>query len=428
MRSRLMFQIILMFLVFLLGSACSVMEPLEEEDPATDDGNREEEPVVTDPGTGMRIAALDYQITDLNDPDALAKYARADLLIVGTWQFWDANLDLSVLRAANPDQKIVAYFRTKCVREEWAQVPAAGTSYQHELYKAAAPYLSRTTAGDTLSDWPGALVFDYTNPAARQAVLDVFVSYQNSSENRFDGVFWDYFAPWLWIPDSVEMDGEPDMDGDGVPHWDDEDEKQAFVDAQDAWVDEMRVALGEDFIQIANGVRACQDSVFASKFDGMFYEIFPNLGFPGSGRFQLALDPEVPNNLFAARQWPRTRNGGPWLILSNMHPVGTYVDSDGNPQILDADDFTRIIALLTDNTAITYAGSGARDAGIPSVEYNLGSPVGGMQVEGDVYRREFQHGSVELYMGSGDFPLPFEFQVIQDGKVIHDMDLPTIER
>ena len=36
----------------------------------------------------LRIAALDYQVGDLSDPAELAKYTRADILIVHPDQFW----------------------------------------------------------------------------------------------------------------------------------------------------------------------------------------------------------------------------------------------------------------------------------------------------------------------------------------------------
>jgi hypothetical protein len=111
-----------------------------------------------------------------------------------------------------------------------------------------------------------------------------------------------------------------------------------------------------------------------------------------------------------------------------MHHIGAFIDSDGVRHNLDGDDFTRIIALLTDGTAITYEGFGVRDAGIPRVPYNLGNPLGGVEVQGDHYLREFQNGTVELFMGSGDYPMPFDFRVTQGGSVIHDLDFPSIDR
>jgi hypothetical protein len=138
MRSFDLFKLLLLLVLLLGMGACSVVEPVDgdpagespirddEDPPAGEDPPGDEEPPPVELGDGLRIAALDYYIDDLNDPEALEKYARAELLIVGPWQFWDANLDLSVLRAANPEQKIVAYFRTKCVREEWVEPPGRG--------------------------------------------------------------------------------------------------------------------------------------------------------------------------------------------------------------------------------------------------------------------------------------------------------------
>jgi len=412
--------------ILLLIAACTM--PAETETP---DGayGYEDDRYVTPEESGLRIAALDYEVGDLTDPANLAKYARADLLIVQPWQFWNNSLDLGLLRAANPDLKIVAYFRSKCIRTAWSVPPESGQLYTHDLYQAGLPYLGRTTTGDTLSDWPGTWFIDYTNPAARRAQLDVFKHYQATSPNKFDGIFWDYFSNKLWISPGVDgMTGEPDIDGDGVPHWEDEDELAAFVSAQDDMVDEMRAAMGQNFIQIANGSRALQDSTFAGKFDGIFYENFPNQGFIGGPGFRMALDPAVPNNLWAAHNWPRTRNGGPWLILSYMHHVGTYLDQNGDYQVIDADDLTRAAALLSGATAITYAGYGVRDAGLPDIEYNLGKPLGGPVLSGSTYTREFENGWIELFMGTGDYPVPFEFTVSEGGRVIHDLDFPTLDR
>ncbi|RLA56646.1 MAG: hypothetical protein DRR04_13920, partial [Gammaproteobacteria bacterium] len=220
----------------------------------------------------MRIAALDYQVGDLTDPAELAKYTRADILIVQPAQFWgrsDLESRLAPLRAAKPDLKIIAYFQSKAIRIAWGENPRETNTYQYDLFQAAKPYWCYTTEGDTLMDWPGTAIIDFTNPAARQAMLDVFLNHQRTSSNKFDGIFWDYFNDRLWISPAVTgMEGEPDMDGDGVPHWDDEDELQAFRDAQYDWTHEMVAAKGSNFIQIANGSRALTDSQFAAEFDG----------------------------------------------------------------------------------------------------------------------------------------------------------------
>jgi len=352
-------------------------------------------PLPTDDGS-LRIAALDYQVGDLTDPAELAKYTRADILIVQPDQFWgrpEMEGRLALLRAAKPELKIIAYFRSKVTKTHWGAIPRESQTYIYDLYHAAKPYWCQTTTGDTLMDWPGAVIFDYTNPDARKAMLDVFVSHQKTSANKFDGVFWDYFNDRLWIAPAVtDMEGEPDMDRDGVPHWEDEDELLAFQDAQYDWVHEMQAAMGPQFIQIANGSRALTDSLFAGEFDGMFYEVFPNVGFGSGETFRRALDPNQYNNLFTARTWPRQSNGGPWLILSHSFLVGSFRNEDGNWDQLRP--------------------------GVPMVELNLGSPLGDTVINGDHYMREFERGRVEMFMGDGKYPIPFSYVIPENGVVI----------
>ena len=378
----------------------------------------------------LRIAALDYQVGDLNDPAELAKYTRADILIVQPDQFWGrSELEgrLAPLRAAKPELKIIAYFRSKAIRTSWEANPRESQTYIYDLYQAAKPYWSYTTAGDTLMDWPGAVIFDYTNPAARQAMLDVFVTYQRTSSNKFDGVFWDYFNDYLWIAPSVTgMEGDPDMDGDGVPHMDDQDERQAFKDAQYDWAHEMQAAMGPDFIQIANGARALTDSLFAAEFDGMFYELFPNVGFGSGETFKYALDPNRYNNLFTARTWPRRTNGGPWLILSHSKLVGSYRNEDGYWETIDTGNLLRAVALLTDATSIHYDLTGLPNTGVPAVELDLGCPLGETVITGDRFVRYFERGRVELVMGLGYYPIPFSYAIPENGTIVEKFGEITI--
>lgn len=363
----------------------------------------------------LRIAVLDYQLLgDLNDPAVMAKYARADLLITQPELFWGRPglaEKMSQLRSANPNLRIVGYFRTKCIRQGWASIDRATQSYLYDLYHAGLPYLSHTTTGDTVQDWPGVANIDFTDPAARGALLDVFESYQKDSAAKFDGIFWDYFSPALWIsPDVTTMEGEPDMDGDGVAHAQDIDEQAAFRDAQDDWVHELRSRMGDQFLQIANGARALRDSTFAGLFDGMLYEIFPIVGFAQDAPYLHALDPAVPNNLWAARGWLRTQNGGPWQILENTW-IPRMMDQNSVMRPLNLGDVNRAVALLTDATVIHYDLSGSYRAGMPDVEVSLGAPLGGVTVSGNVYTRAFEQGSVTLTMASGRYPLGFSFAI-----------------
>lgn len=378
------------------------------------------EPIL--PKSGLRIAAIDYSVGDLTDPNELAKYTRADIVVVQCDQFWgrdsfEGRMDL--LRAAKPDIKIIGYFRSKVVKASWGDQSREDQTYNYDLYQASKPYWCATTTGDTLMDWPGAVLFDYTNPAARQAMLGVFLKYQRTSSNKFDGIYWDYFNEKLWIAPAVtDMEGEPDMDGDGIGHFEDADEMQAFQDAQYDWVAETRAALGGGFIQIANGARALTDPQFAAQFDGMFYELFPNVGFGSGETFKKALDPNQPNNLWAAHTWPRTVNGGPWLILSHASTIGSYRAPDGTWQPIVAGNLLRAVALLTDATSTHYDGTGTHSAGVPDLEIDLGAPLGEVVIDGDRYTREFERGRVVLEMGNGYYPLPFAYAIPKDGVIV----------
>jgi hypothetical protein len=392
-----------------------------------DPGSEIENPVLK---TDLRIAALDHYIGDLTDPEVLARYTRADILIVPCDAFWGKESlegNLNLLRAAKPELKILGFFRSKVVKSFWGDGPRENQSYNYDLFQASKPYWARTTVGDTVMDWPNAVVYDYTNPAARKAMLDVFSHYQKTSSNKFDGVYWDYFNEVLWIAPAVtSMEGDPDMDGDGVSHWDDPDEIQAFKDAQYDWVHEMQAAMGPDFIQITNGSRALTDSTFAREFDGMFYELFPNVGYGKGETFKRALDPNQYNNLWTALSWPRTSNGGPWLILSHANRVGTYVDPDGLLAPIIAGDLLRAVALLTGATSTHYNNTGLHRSGIPRVELDLGNPLGPATIEGELYSRQFERGSVELYMGAGLYPVPFSYVIPQNGVVVEEFgDFPS---
>lgn len=363
----------------------------------------------------LRIAVLDNQLLgDLTDPAVMAKYARADLLVTEPGQFWnrpESAQKLALIRAANPDLKVIGFFRSKCVRQEWSGYDPQANSFEYALYQSAKPFLSYTTEGDTLQDWPGVAVFDFTNEAARHALIDVFAGFQAQSEAKLDGIYWDYFSPYLWIsPDVTTMNGEPDMDGDGVAHLVDADEIASFNAAQEAWIGELRARMGDDFVQVANGARALVDSTFAGLLDGMNYEIFPNIGFSGGTPYRSALDPAVPNNLWAARGWLRTANGGPWQILDNVW-IPRMTDQYGAVRAIDLGDVNRAIALLTGATVVHFDLSGLHRPGIPDVEINIGAPLGGVVFDGDRITRTFERGSVTVTMGSGSYPLGLSYMV-----------------
>jgi len=378
----------------------------------------------------LRIAALDHYVGDLNDPEVLARYTRCDIIIVPCDRFWGKpghEGELELLRAAKPELKILGFFRSKALKANWGDRPREEQTYLYDLFHASKPYWCSTTTGDTLMDWPGTIVYNYTDPEARKAMLGVFTHYQKTSSNKFDGVYWDYFNEVLWIAPAVDtMEGDPDIDGDGISHWDDPDEIQAFKDAQYDWAREMQAAMGPRFIMVANGSRALTDSTFAHEFDGMDYELFPNVGFGRGDTFRTALDVTQYNNLFTSVTWNRTLNGGPWLLLGHAQVVGSYNDPDLGWQTIQAGDLLRAVALLTGATSMYYDNSGQHRAGIPKVELDLGAPLGRATIEGDLYSREFERGRIDLFMGIGSYPVPFAYVIPQNGVVVEEFgEFPT---
>jgi hypothetical protein len=332
------------------------------------------------------------------------------------------------LKALNPDLKVLGYVKAKHVRVEWGDPelpPEQRAYYPYDLYDATRRYWSWTTEGDTLMDFRNAVVLNITDPGCQRAMLDIYAAHHHSSPNKLDGVYWDYFSPTLWIAPDVQDDvhGEPDLDGDGISHFEDADEQEAWQAAQVSLVQGLRWRLGQDFIQIFNGTRAALDSSFAALGDGMFYEWFPTLPFHGGPQMELALDPDQYNNLFAARNWPRRRNGGPWLILSHKGEM-SFMDDQHLLYHMKFAEFNRVVALLTGCTAV-YHREEQYLASWPEVELDLGLPLGGVTRNDRVLSREFERGLVSLTLTNGEWPLPFDFEIIQDREVMQSLHFPA---
>jgi len=379
------------------------------------------------------MAIVDFRTGNLDTPEAAERYARAELVVLESTCLWARPQNagfVANVRALNPDTRVLGYVLGKSSWTTWGDEPdrdPTANPYGWDWYQATRPYWCFTTTGDTLMDWPHQVVVDITDPACRRAMIEVLLKWRREGENRVDGFFWDYFAPSLWIAPAVDatMDGEPDLDADGIGHFEDADERQAFRDAQTALVLETRAAFGDDFIQIFNGGRAAGDSNFAALGDGMFYELFPTVGFWGGPRMALALDPARTNNLYAARGWPRTRNGGPWLILSNPTSVSWW-DSDWQPVQFNLGDLNRVVALLTGATACYHEPPDVQ-YGWPAYEPALGAPLGGVVCSGDTLTRDFAGGRVQLIMRSGDGALPFDYEITEGDTVVQALRFPDYD-
>jgi len=369
------------------------------------------------------MAIVEYDSPDFSDPDVIAKYAQAKVVIFVPNYLWGPNAApdiISNMKGINPELKVLGYFNAQTSWLNWADSNPETQAYTYAWHQATSPYWSYSTEGDTMMAWPGKVLLNILEEDCRNAMVDVLAEQWAENANVFDGIFWDHFNTQLWVANNVEgCFGEVDLDGDGIAHQDDEDEMQAYRDASTALVQRVSSVLGSDIIQVTNGNRAARDSVFAGLVDGMMYERFPEVGF-GGDEMRNALSPDVNNNLFAARNWPKSSNGGPFLILTNKHSF-SVVDDSGDRRTWFRAEFNRVVALLTDTQVTYHPTTQEHSYGWPEVEVHLGAPLGGVTIDGDIISREFENGRVELDFDSGNSTIPFNFQIEQSGQVVQQM-------
>ncbi|MBK8167103.1 MAG: hypothetical protein IPK64_14280 [bacterium] len=386
-------------------------------------------PPPVEPASASGIAVVSYAYLDLDDAAVQAEVARAELLVNEMTYLWSPSRNqgaVAALKARNPELKVLGYVNAQTSWLMWGDDPAVQdvNPYGWDWYHATRPYWSTTTTGDTMMAWPGKVVLNILDPACREAMIDVLADHWQAHSNVVDGVYWDHFNTNLWVMDSVPgREGALDLDGDGTAHLDDEDEQQAYRDASTALVLELRARLGGHVIQVTNGNRAALDSTFAGLVDGMLYENFPQVGFWGDNMRQ-ALDRSAWNSLFASRHWPRTDNGGPFVILSNKDRI-TINTGQGSRTYRYA-DFARPAALLTGTLVSYHSPAQEMDYGWPDVELDLGAPLGEAQGDGGLLVRNFENGTVTVNMTSGDLPIPFHFSITESRGIVQSFQFPSI--
>ena len=407
---------IILFTCLLTWAGCSSSEnfqPLVADYPG--------EPSVQE-SSWPAMAIVDWGSVDFSDPAVVAKFAQADILVLETAYLWQPGKNpgaIAALKELNPDLKIVGYISAHSSWLRWGVVDRSEQeepSYNWEWYQATREYWSYSTTGDTMLSWPGKALLNVLDPDCRAAMVQVLTDHWHAHDNVLDGIFWDHFNAFLWVQISIPgVEGQMDLDGDGIPHREDEDEMQAYREASADLISRARRALGGDVIQIANGQRAAADSAFAGLLDGMFYENFPEYSFTGE-KMRKALDPSVPNNLFAAATWPRSNNGGPWLILSNANRF-TAQDDEGVPVSWRRAEFNRVVGLLTGCLPVYHAEGLEYQYGWPEIEVELGLPLAEAVIQEDRISREFEYGSVHLDFSGSTSLIPFDFAIVQKDSV-----------
>lgn len=374
------------------------------------------------------MAVINLAAVDWSDPQNFDKFSRTDLLIITGSDLWNGATHAGLpivqeLKARNEDLVIVGYvsgFSAKL----YAADPNS-SAYWHDWFVRTRPYWAWTTEGDTAQTWPDNVVINITEPGCRAAMIETIIEYQTTSFNQLDGVYWDYFNHGLWSYPGLDMQGEIDLDGDGIAHLADPDELLAYQAAQVDLVQALRDSLGEDYIQIFNGQRAYSDQAFASLADGVMYELFPKLFFP-SPDMTNALDPDYAYNLMTVRSWLRPSEHGPFLIMSNTGRNFYRDHEDVITQLRTGNQF-RVIATLIDGFACWNshdASTFSYTYGWPEQDINLGPPLGPATFTDNFIRRDFQFGKVELEMDLGYWPNPFNYRIWCLGQLVEELAVP----
>lgn len=381
-------------------------------------------------GPAPRMAIVNYTQMDFSEPEALSDYARAEMIVTSTAGLWCSRRNdgkLAEMKAINPDLKVIGYTNAHGSWLMWGDAPdreSSDNTYGWDWFQATKPYWSYTTTGDTMMSWPGKVLLNVLDPACRAAMVGVIADHWYAHPNVIDGVFWDHFNTYLWVPNVLPgVEGGMDLDGDGITHRDDEDEMLAYRQASASLICELRSALGDGVIQIANGGRAARDSVFAALVDGMMYENFPEVGFR-QGNMRLVVDLAQSNNLFAARTWPRRDNGGPWLILSNKYRTFFY-DSESQPVEYRQAEFSRVVAAITGCLVTYHSADQSMSYGWPDVDFDLGYSADGIVFGSSCVERRFRNGIVRLEFSDDTGPFPFDFEITQGDEVVQMFAYPN---
>ena len=380
------------------------------------------------PHAPRNVAITDWSAVNWSDPATWERYARAEMFLAMAASMWNQQYMndpvIDRIKAVNPDVKVIGYISAKTAQLSGA--PAGSNTFWHEWYVRTRPYWVYTTTGDTAQDWPGNVILNILDPACRTAMIETVIDFQRTSANHFDGILWDYFNYGLWVYDGLtNVSGQPDMDGDGIAHLQDADELVAYRNAQVSLITALRDSLGEGFIQVFNGQRAYSDPAFAALADGLMYEIFPTLLFP-QPNMRTALDPAYPFNMYAARSWLRTANGGPWIIMSNPWRTQYTNTSGGTSYVLSGNQW-RAVAMLMDG----YASWNSHDGSTFSYTYGwtdndicVGEPLGPPVYDGNFIRRDFQFGRIELEWKTGRYPDPFNYRIWSLGELVEELAVP----
>ena len=322
------------------------------------------------------------------DDATTADAARADLVIFPVERcFSPLGTDIIArMRELNPDIRILGYLTVLQVKELYYDTTYLERylPWELEFYRLVEDCWAWTTTGDTFSIWPGTIFLDPIDERGRPddelitGIVDMLEEYTDAWPGAIDGLMHDYimYQPYV-SPWNDNVDGDVDLDGNGTPTGEDENERDVFLRWEKDYIAAIRSRMGPRFIQIANGRVPQEDEELAGNLNGIFYELFPNMcwGITDRAGFEILLENQ-------AEGWLTEAHGRTWSMVTNN-------------TIEYNNMFCMLSSLLADCVYTDLAG--AFNFTGWSIEINAGQALSGLTVEGRAdsiltYRRSFSGG------------------------------------
>jgi hypothetical protein len=330
------------------------------------------------------------------DESTTEEAARAGLLILPIERCFSplAADAIARLRELNPEIRILGYLGLLFVTERYYDTTYVEQyiPWSYDYYRAVEDNWAWTTTGDTFHVWPKSIFLDPIDGDGKadtellDAIVDLLEEYTDAWPGAIDGVMHDYFMYQPYVsPYNDNVEGEIDLDGNGIPTGEDANERAVFLRWQKDYAASIRSRLGRDFIQIANGKVPQEDSELAGYLNGIFYELFPNMCWSVTDRtgFEILLENQADGYLAKA-------HGRTWSLLTN-----NSIEYNNMFCMLSSLLAGCFYTELVDN--FTFRGW--------TIDIEAGAPISSLTMEGKAdsiltYRRSFTGGEALISFGS----------------------------
>jgi hypothetical protein len=314
--------------------------------------------------------------------------------------FDDDDFDIDLLRAINPDIKLLVYVSAMSQQESFSTAPVG--SYNRRLYDLTQAYPAKDINGDQYvqySDGVGEdkLMWNILEPDAVTEFVQIHVDFirDHPAYDENLGLMFDFFTvpqPYGWSPAGIDID----LDGDGIGMSSDSGEELAFKQAIYSYMTQFRAALPALKL-IPNGIFSNVDQEMRQNIHGIYVE---GSGDSWTGGVVAMMDPAnddglaaiqadlIPGGYCVLEQAVWAQNGDDAFLAEDwsMYSLG---------QAMMLDDVYGIVQGFHQTVQphqLPHWGDLYNWRGI-------GAPTGPMTEEpdsADVYKRDFEAGSIRI--------------------------------